>query len=280
MMVETTRPFASTPFYLTSYRPVKMQYDDAGIEKDPAGYVDDNKSEGFRFDQINKAEVQGGNWYFNLWGNTSQVGNGTISMSIGSNPHPDESWMDDDNPDKLDFYDVQYSSIYVNLQMIDRWEDHIPFKGVKYIFEKIKRKKVRREQIWELQPPNEFGFITSEPQGWEVVEEDEQEVSFEFTLPDDIDLQTHSFDSNTLTTDELIEGGFVFPQDGGVRNDGSPVDGYEALRFEVKQNLYDVDPERPELGKYQVTTKDIEVIITYDFTDILDNCSPSAFYNQ
>ena len=279
-MAENTRPFASDPFRLTSYRPVKMQYDEDGIEKDPPGYVDDKDSGGLRFDQINKAEVQGGNWYFNLAGNTSFEGSGLIYMFNGPNPHPDEFWIDDEDEDKLDFYEVLYNTLYVNLQMIDRFEDHISFRDVKYVFEKIKRKKVRQEQIWELQPPNEFGFITSIPQGWEVIEEEEEEVSFEFTLPDDIDLAIHRFDSNLLTTDELLDGGFIFPKDGGSRHDGTPIDGYEAVRAELKEDLYDVDPDRPELGKYQVITKEILITITYDFTDALDNCSPPAFHNQ
>jgi hypothetical protein len=242
--------------------------------------MDDKDSGGFRFDQTQKAEVNGGNWYFNLSGNTSFVGGGTINITNGANPHPNESWVDDSDPDKLDFYEVQYSTIYVNLMMIDRFEDHIPFKGVNYVFEKIKRKKVTREREWEIQPPNEFGLIDSIAQDWEIIEEDEQEVSFDFTLPADIDLTIHGFDSNTLTLEKLIQGGYIFPKNGGNRNDGTPIDGYEALRYEVKQNLYEYDPERPELGKYQVITKEIEITTTYDLTDIMDNCSPPAFYNQ
>lgn len=280
MMGENTRPFRSEPFYITAYRPIKMQYDDNGMEKDPPGYVEDKNGESFRFDQTKKAEVNGGNWYFNLWGNSSSVGGGSIRMLNGSNPHPDEFWIEDEDPDKLDWYWAYYNTLYVDLYMIDRWEDHIPFKGVKYIFEKIKRKKVRREQEWQLNPPNQFGLITSDPLGWEIIEEDEEEVSFEFTMPDDIDLSKHGFDSNTLTLQELIEGGYIFPNDGGSRHDGTPIDGYEALRYEVKQNLYEYDPERPWLGKYQVTTKEIEITTTYDLTDIMDNCSPPAFYNQ
>jgi hypothetical protein len=256
-----------------------MLYDDAGVEKDPPGYMDDKDSGTFRFDQTKKAEVNGGNWYFNLAGNPSG-GGGSIRMVNSANPHPDEFWIDDNDPDKLDWYWVYYNTLYVVLKMIDRFEDHIPFKGVNYVFEKIKRKKVTREREWEIQPPNEFGLITSIAQDWEIIEEDEQEVSFEFTLPDDIDLAMHGFDSNTLTLEKLIEGGYIFPKNGGNRHDGTPVDGYEALRYELKENLYELDPERPELGKYQVSTKEIEITTTYDLTDIMDNCSPPAFYNQ
>lgn len=280
MMSETTRPFRSEPFCLTSYRPIRMQYDEDDNEKEPHGYVDDHKSDGFRFDQINQGEVSGGNWYFNLAGNTSFGGSGYINIGVTNNPHPDEFWIVDTDETKLDWYWVYYNSIQVNLMMIDRWEDHIPFKDVKYVFEKIIFKKVRREQIHELQPPNEFGLITSIPQGWEVIEEVEEEVSFEFTLPDDIDLENHDFDSSRLTTDKLIEGGFIFPKNSGSRHDGDPIDGYEALRYELKQNVYKFDETKPWLGSYQVTTKEIEVTITYDFVDVMDNCSPPAFYNQ
>lgn len=256
-----------------------MQYDDDGKEKDPPGYVDEKNAETFRFDQIKKAEVNGGNWYFNLSDNTSSEGLGHIYITNVPNPHPDEFWIDQDEF-KLDWYWSYYQTLFIDLLILDRFEDHIPFKGVKYTFEKIKRKKVRREQEYVLNPPNEFGMITSDPQGWEVIEEEEEEVSFEFTLPDDIDVEKHYFSSNELTTDELVEGGYIFPQDGGVRHDGDPVDGYEALRYEVKQNLYYFDEEKPWMGQYQVFTKEIEITITYDLSEVLDNCSPPAFYNQ
>jgi hypothetical protein len=282
MMNENNNPFASDPWQLTSnYRPREVTYKPNGKPDEPIGYVD---IEIARFDQTNEGIVNGGNCYFNLFGNSTFDQNGTINLVATDNPfvnHAPETWVDEINFDQQVTHEKIYGHIYVNLTISDRWEDHIPFRGVIFKY-KIKKVTRKTEQYFTIiDPPYDGVPYTSIPGDIDEKSKEEEDFNFDVNMPEDIDLALHSFSTSNFTQEQNIDKGYVLPK-GGTFQDGTPKWGYDAIHYEQEENRYYLD-QPPIAGQfYTVITKRIVTYITYvldPWTAVEETCTPPAFYN-
>ena len=280
MMGEAERPFFIRPFRLTSYRPVKFG----------EGLVDANQAEPYtyyapnNFQQNVAGDVDGGNCYYNDIGDWGFEGNGILFIAQLTNPliyHPGEIWTDE-----VDFYNqrttiMSYGVIEVTLMLNDRFEDHIPFKDVAFEFRFTKNTR-KTEQIW-TDSTDLSGNETTIP-GVEIeIENSDEEVSFTFTMPDDINLGRHRFDSFIdLDEEERVDKGYIYPEKGAGGNfhDGDAKYGFDAVKHEQEEKrVYLDDPPKP--GEFYALIKKItRTFITYDLTGVEETCTPATFYNQ
>ena len=275
-MVEVNNPFQVEPFYLTSHRRTFTEYDTNGVAKQPLGYV--TRAE-HNFDQ----EQGGGNWYFVLPGTRIFEGNGRVICGSASAYHAPEFWRDEISTFNARLNYAEYGMVLINLTLGDRFEDHIPFKGVTFTW-KIKKETVVTEQEFDLVPPSQpYQFWSSTPGQIVETERSEEEVTVTFQLPDDFEQGKHSFDSNTdLTDQQRIDRGFVFPK-GGTFQDGSPKHGFDSRKEVTELNLYPYPPPDESLT-YDVITKITVTTITYKTPglnydeDNKETCTPAPFY--
>lgn len=284
-MFENTRPFRIDPFQITSHRPRFTNYDTSGNPVEPIGYVtraDDLSN----YDQ----ESSGGNWYNNVYLSESIEGNGRVIIEdkdMGLTFHPPESWTDPiDDENEKDTY-MRYGLVHIYLTLSDRWEDHIPFKEVKFTW-KIKKQTIQTMQIWDLVPPSPPSkpYWTSTPGEILETQNFDEEVTIEFQMPDDFEEGKHDFVSYThLTEQQQVDRGFVYPgKEGETFHDGSDKYGYDREKDEREYRLYLYDPNFPEI-KYRVLTKITVTSVRYltDFNGgdvVVETSTPSAFFNQ
>ncbi|CAB4147703.1 hypothetical protein UFOVP510_44 [uncultured Caudovirales phage] len=270
MMQLNNEPFRSEPFALTSpYRPVGMQFGTDGKEKEPLGVVTEAA---YNFDQTNSGDVIGSNYYFNLSGDSAFDRSGLIYILQNTNAlviHPQESWTE-----PIDTYhekDITYSYgiVEVSLNIMDRWEFHNPFKGVKFKFKFKKRTSVYKT-VENTEDPFEMELISSD------VEDDE----FEFQLPDDFDQGKYRFNSNDLTISEKVDRGFAYPgKTGGKFHDQTDKYGFDHIFEERFYTLADSGSGfmyRNSLDRIERT--EIEYLL--DINEVTQTVTPAAFYNQ
>ena len=284
-MQETTQPFVSEPFQITSHRPRFTQYDKDGKPEEPKGYA---SREAYNFDQ----EEGGGNWYFNLYGTWTFEGNGRVIVEDQGSFHGDEFWTDEvDENNEKDTY-VNYGMVFISLYLTDRWEDHNPFKDVKFTW-KITKETIKTEQEFEqVPPPDEYPFgiwyWTSNPGSIVETERNEEEETVEFTLPEDFEEGRHDFYLfRDLSDQQMIDRGHVYPGKGGTFHDGSEKYGYDKEEVITDYALYENpgDPGPPP-GKYRVVKKITTTYVRYktDFNNGVDDpqetCTPGSFFNK
>lgn len=289
-MTEVTNPFTSEPWQLSlQYRPRFTQYNPTtGEAEKPLGFVDYLPGE-HNFDQTNGDGITGGNWYFNLSGNWVFEGSGSLRLDAYQNSlvwHPDEYWTDEIDFDNERDTFMKYGIVEASLYLTDRWEDHIPQKGVKFKFE-FKKRTIVTEQNYELvaPPPNTYpAYWTSTPGAVNQISEEEEMATFEVPMPDDIDVQKHYFRSIELSEQDRIDKGFIFPGKGGTFHDGTEKFGYDHEKDEREfRRFYFDDPPVPGMY-YRVLTKITTTTIRYEVDpglDVVDvSCTPAAFYNR
>jgi hypothetical protein len=287
MMNEVTNPFFSEPFQITSHRPRFTLYDEDGNPEEPIGYV---SREDHNFDQ----EDGGGNYYFNLFGDWTFDGNGRVIVDNSGSFHAPEYWTEepDDENDK-DFY-VSYGMVFINLYLTDRWEDHIPFKGVSFTWNVVKE-TIKTEQEFTLVPPQDeypFGiwYWTSTPGSVVETERTEESEEIGFTLPDDFEAGKHDFYTfRDLSEQQMLERGHIYPGKDGTFHDGTDKYGFDSEKIEtdlvLKENPSAPDPSDRD-SKYRVVKKITITYIRYKTSfingedDPEETCSPPAFYNQ
>lgn len=267
-MFENSAPFRSEPFSLTSpYRPIVMTFDNDGEEKEPLGYVTEASN---NFDQTNSSGVEGGNYYFNLDGDSASDRSGLIFIFQNTNNliiHPDESWSEPiDQYHEKDIHKA-YGVVEVRLEIKDRYEFHIPFKNVKYKWKFKKQTRVYKS-LENSEDPFELELISDET-------EDEE---FEFTLPDDFDQGKHAFRSYELTLQEKIDRGFIHPGKGTGEFFHDDDEKY-AIDNVSEERFYTIDSDGRRTSLDRIERTEIDYLLS-DPTEVTETVTPSAFFNQ
>lgn len=280
MMFDQARPFKYEPWQCEiGYRPRRVVFDQEGNPKEPLGFISDPPL-GDNWEQMKEGELQGGNAYFNLFGNGYFYGNGAIFLYT-INVKEEYSGIKE-----IDQYNEQTTGIYhkcifADFDIYDRFEDHIPFRGVKYQY-KIKKRTIVKEQDWEIKPPTSGGtFWTSEPGEIRETTNEEQEVSLEVPCPQDIDLQKHEWRSIDLSIDDQVNEGYRYPGYNGNFFDGTKKHGYEhdkEVRVYRKIFYDETDPTKYQPVLLKITWTEIR----YDLNTqkVKAFCTPAGFYNQ